>query len=79
MTDRVRAILYPESWWECFICGSHERCQHREHELVAWMHAAPSLAQIAASRPERIAPARQLSASAGQLELFAAADVRRRA
>jgi len=42
------------------------------------MHAAPSLAQIAASRPERVAPilpVRAVSAAAGQLELFAPADI----
>lgn len=78
MTDRVRAILHPAPWWPCFVCGEETLCRHREPEIVAWMHAAPSLAAIAASRPERILPARTVSA-AGQLELFAPADVRRRA
>jgi hypothetical protein len=80
MTSRVRAILYPEPppWWPCWICQAENLCRHREPEIVQWMHAAPSLAQIAASRPERIAPAREIS-DARQLGLFAPERERRRA
>jgi hypothetical protein len=80
MTERVRAILQPTSWWECFVCGETTLCHHREPELIAWMRTAPSLAEIAASRPpERIAPAREIAAASGsgQLELFALPERRR--
>lgn len=26
--------------WECFICGSIERCEHRELELMVWIENA---------------------------------------
>jgi hypothetical protein len=67
-------------WWPCFICGDTGLCPHRELEIVAWMHAAPSLAQIAASRPERVAPATTTfrDCSKSQLELFGAAAFERR-
>jgi hypothetical protein len=77
MRQAYRASVAP--WWPCFVCGDTGLCPHRELEIVQWMHAAPSLAQIAASRPERVAPAREISASAGQLELFAPQRERRRA
>ena len=39
-------ILYPNPapWWPCFVCGWTALCEHREPEIVQWMHAAPSLA-----------------------------------
>jgi hypothetical protein len=74
MRHDYRAALAP--WWPCFVCGDTSLCPHREQEIVQWMHAAPSLAQIAASRPEPVLTVRTVPA-AGQLELFAQPERRR--
>lgn len=29
--------------WQCFICGTHLVCQHREPELVEWARAQPQV------------------------------------
>jgi hypothetical protein len=72
MRQAIRAQLAP--WWPCFVCSEETLCSHREPGIVQWMQAAPSLAAIAATRPERMPPVREMTRAAGagaQLELFA--------
>lgn len=55
--------------WACFVCGDHDECEHREHELVIWVRRGMR-ARSPAPEAVRIPPAREEKESIQQMELW---------